>query len=329
MKVPHSLIALFVCSSLASGTSPETSAGRYLDPSQALTEGFLRAALNQNAAESVEDTLGIIDITSPDYKYPGKAMLRSLAVPGTGQFYAGKPKRAFVFLGVEVLTIATWNRYFRLGNEKTEAFQDSANEQWDFRRWLEDVDLGYYDNEYYTSNAATQSEGQILLGTEGGHYLEYFVDMNEDGRPEVFGNTKEHDQRLYLLLASQDSSGHLYVKKNNEYYENIGKYNQFFPGWDDAREYAGEKPESSKSGPFAYTEHRSKYLKMRDKANRLKSVASYSVSALMFNHVISAVDAIFATAKWNREHATRFSGQLLYSPTTAYGVSGVQISVAW
>jgi hypothetical protein len=256
-------------------------------------------------------------------------MLRSLAVPGTGQIYAGKPKRALIFLGVEVLAIATWDRYYRLGNEKTEAFQDSANEQWDFRRWLEDVGSGFYDNEYYTSNSATQSEGQILLGTEGGHYLEFFVDMDEDGRPEVFGNTKEHDQRLYLLLASQDSSGHLYVKKNKEYYENIGKYNQFFPGWDDAREYAGEEPESSKSGLFAYTEHRSKYLKLRDKANRLKSVASYSVSALMFNHVISAVDAIFTTAKWNREHATRFSGQLLYSPATAYGVGGVQISIAW
>jgi hypothetical protein len=324
MKVLYSFLALFVCFTLASGMSPEVFTGRYLDPSQPLTVGFLRAAMNQTAATSAEDTLGTIALDSPDYKYPGKAMLRSLAVPGSGQLYAGKTKRAIMFLGVEILAIATWDRYNRLGNERTEAYKDSANAQWDFERWWWDWSL--YNNEYYTTTLP--SEEKIVIGPAGGHYLEFFVDIDEDGRPEVFGNTKENTERLRQLMDS-DSSAFLFVKKNNEYYENIGKYNQFFPGWDDALENLNEVPEDRASGPFAYSTKRSKYMKLREKANQLKSVASYSVSALMFNHIISAVDAIFTTANWNREHAKRFSGQLLYSPIAAYGVGGVQISIAW
>lgn len=316
------ILILFI--SLVTGKPPETLSGRFLDPSQPLSEGFLSAAGVQSAAASREDSVGMIDISSPDYKYGGKAMLRSLILPGMGQVYAGNPKRALVFLGVEAIAIASWNRYRQLGNDKTVAFQDSADAQWDFNRWW--WDYGLYNNEYYTTTLP--SEGKIVIGPAGGHSLEFFVDMDDDGRPEVFGNTNEHTERLRQLMDS-DSSQYLHVKRNQEYYENIGKYNQFFPGWDDALENINEAPEDRKSGPFAYSPHRSKYMKIREDANRLKSIASYSVSALMFNHVLSAVDAIFSTAKWNRENATRVSGQLLYNPAIAMGVGGVQISIAW
>ena len=315
---------LILLISLVAGKSPEISSRRFLDPSQRFSEGLLLAAGVQSAAASRQDSVGLIDINSPNYKYGGKAMLRSLILPGMGQIYAGNPKRALVFLGVETIAIASWNRYRRLGEDKTAAFEDSANAHWDFNRWW--WDYGLYNNEYYTTTLP--SEGKIVIGPAGGHSLEFFVDMDDDGRPEVFGNTNENTERLRQLMDS-DSSQYLHVKRNQEYYENIGKYNQFFPGWDDALENINEVPEDRKSGLFAYSPNRSKYMKMREDANRLKSIASYSVSALMFNHVLSAVDAIFSTAKWNREHATRVSGQLLYDPAVATGVSGVRISIAW
>ena len=49
----------------------------------------------------------------------------------------------------------------------------------------------------------------------------------------------------------------------------------------------------------------------------------------MFNHVLSAVDAIVATSKGNQRNALRVGGRLWFDPTYALGVKGVQFSLAW
>jgi hypothetical protein len=166
------------------------------------------------------------------------------------------------------------------------------------------------------------------MGTGGSHQLDFYVDIDDDNRPEVFGNTKDHSEELYRLIAS-DSSDHIYAKKNHEYYENIGKYNQFFSGWDDADPNNPDIKETKSGTPIARSPHRSKYLHMRAEANRFKQVASYAISAVMFNHVVSAVDAIFSTTRWNRAHVGRISGQVWYDPTNRYGLGGIRLSFAW
>ncbi|UCD39080.1 MAG: hypothetical protein JSW54_06265, partial [Fidelibacterota bacterium] len=86
--------------------------------------------------------------------------------------------------------------------------------------------------------------------------------------------------------------------------------------------------EETRSGLNAKSPNRSEYLDLRAEANHLKSVASYAISAVMFNHLVSAVDAIFTTSRWNREHATRLGGRLWYNPDNPYGLGGVQLTLA-
>jgi len=306
------------------GGTPE--AGSYPALFQPVVQGLSSFSAVQQDVSLAQDSLSDIDVTSPYYRYPGKAMMMSLAVPGAGQLYVGRPLRSVAFLGVEIIALLAWNSYSRRGDDMTRDFRDFADDYWDFNRWLNNA-------QYYQSDPWGSGEGRIYIGTDGSHHLEFFVDdMDDDGRPEFFGNTKDDSKRLDQLLADPDTSDHVNVKMSSEYYENIGKYNQFFSGWDDAdpdTSKDGVRIEERTSGLIALTPHRSKYLNMRADANRLKSAAGYAISALMFNHVISAIDAIFATSRWNSEHARRLSGRLWFSPASPYGVGGMQISLTW
>ena len=296
-------------------------AGRYPAPFQPAVGGLFSFGAVQQDVSQAQDSLSDIDVTSPYYRYPGKAMMMSLAVPGAGQLNVGRPMRTVFFLGAEIIALLAWNNYARQGEDMTVSFRDFADAHWHFDCWLDSA-------QYYQNDPWGKGEGRIYIGTDGSHHLEYFLDMDDDGRPEFFGNTKDDSQRLYQLLADSDTSAHVYVKRSGEYYENIGKYNQFFSGWDDANPNNPDI-EERESGLIALSEHRSRYLQMRADANRLKGMAGYAVSALMFNHIVSAIDAIFATSRWNREHARRLSGRLWFSPASPYGVGGMQISLAW
>lgn len=289
---------------------------------QPVVQGLSSFSAVQQDVSLAQDSLSDIDITSPYYRYPGKAMMMSLAVPGAGQLYVGRPIRTVAFLGAEIIALLAWSNYARQGEDMTVSFRDFADDYWDFNRWLDNT-------EYYKNAPWGEGEGRIYIGTDGSHHLEFFVDdMDDDGRPEFFGNTKDDSQRLYQLLADPDTSAHVNVKRSSEYYENIGKYNQFFSGWNDA-DPNNPDIEERESGLIALSEHRSQYLRKRADANRLKSMGGYAISAIMFNHVVSAIDAIFATSRWNSEHARRLSGRLWFSPVNPHGVGGMQISLTW
>jgi len=211
--------------------------------------------------------------------------------------------------------VLIWKRYFDLGEQETEDFEIFADVHWDFRDWVFNASLfqgGEWDS--------------IKVGTDGSHHLNYYVNL--EGGSRVFGNTKDDDDEFIQYLNDPSTKDSVYIINNHEYYENIGKYDQFFSGWNDADP---SKPDIEKtaSGFIAHSSNRDTYLSMRRTANRLKSIAGYAVSTIMFNHVISAVDAIFATSKWNSEHARRLSGRLWFSPASPHGVGGMQISLTW
>jgi hypothetical protein len=101
---------------------------------------------------------------------------------------------------------------------------------------------------------------------------------------------------VYSHQIYQDGSGN--VIKSHEYYENIGKYDQFQVGWDDI-EYETPPPPAP-GGLTVISPHRQTYLELRKKSNDYFSNASTMAMISIANHLISAFDAAIGAKKYNR-----------------------------
>lgn len=107
-------------------------------------------------------------------------------------------------------------------------------------------------------------------------------------------------------LASQDTTNHqpsdsvftehLPNNKNQQYYEMIGKYDQFRGGWDDF--WSDTLKYNSVPSP-----HRNYYNGLRGKANDLLNKANSFLIVSLANHLLSAFDALLAAQRHNRNQS--------------------------
>jgi hypothetical protein len=81
-------------------------------------------------------------------------------------------------------------------------------------------------------------------------------------------------------------------ERNQTYYENIGKYDQFNAGWDDS--ISGEAKQRDSA-------NRALYTRMRKKANDQFKIATFGTSIVLINHVVSALDAAYTAYQFNRQ----------------------------
>jgi hypothetical protein len=202
-------------------------------------------------------------MTTDVYGFKGKsvkrAFLYSLIVPGTGEFYAGSKIKAFLFFGLDV---ALWSLYFNYhgkGSDKEDEYQTFADQHWiedDYRNWLHD-----------TLGIEPDANGEI---SDTSTYWD-----------------SDKDEWTYL-------SHHLPDRKTGQYYEMVGKYDQFKFGWDDF-------PEEDLNQI-----HRNIYLDIRRESNDWLNKAKYSAMFSLANHILSAFDAAIAVKRYNKK-GERFS----------------------
>lgn len=87
-------------------------------------------------------------------------------------------------------------------------------------------------------------------------------------------------------------------KKDQQYYELIGKYDQFVAGWDD---FIREPDSPDSSGT---SKERLNYEDKRFQSNKHLKRASYALGVLFFNHLVSAIDAARYAAQRNESQAS-------------------------
>ncbi|HBZ00281.1 MAG TPA: hypothetical protein DEO84_03065 [candidate division Zixibacteria bacterium] len=124
------------------------------------------------------------------------------------------------------------------------------------------------------------------------HYLSSVFFNWWDGLDTSVTNVFSH--RIY-----QDSSGN--PLRTREYYENIGKYDQFQVGWDDIGiniPPPGTPGGNPNSGTIS--EHRGAYLNMRKQSNDYFANAKTLAMVSIGNHLVSAFEAAIGARRFNR-----------------------------
>jgi hypothetical protein len=192
----------------------------------------------------------------------GKAMLFSAVIPGTGQFYNKSWLKGLAFVGIEAGAIAINAIYTQRGNEQEDIFERYADAHWS-------------EEEYWDSIYA--------MCQRDPHSAAY--NCRRDDLPSLRRWERDHFSHF------------LPEEKNQTYYENIGKYDQFNFGWDDTNSELGRD-----------SANRESYTKMRKKANDQFRRATYGASAVLVNHLLSMIDATYSTYRFNQEAAKATMG---------------------
>lgn len=237
---------------------------------------------------------------------PTKAMFKSLLIPGWGQ-YQNKDDiwKTVAFISVEVASIITSIELTNKAENIRHDFERYGDEHWTLERWYNNSRLIFPNN-----------WKNILVGT---HKLSLNINGNYYFTDEL--------SNLIEIYRWNDIS----VIRDRDFYENIGKYDQFVGGWDDKY----DNPFDGKGNWYTIqkenvesiilTKNKNYYRDLRHESNQLKHYSRYAVTTIMFNHIISGLDAFIVSNKKNNFPKIRLN----YSRINKWGVGGVQITYAW
>jgi hypothetical protein len=228
-------------------------------------------AFSPLALDSAPELLPGAEEKGPKQRSVAKAAVLSLLVPGAGQFYVGDKLKAVPFFLADVAGWATYFGFRSQGNKREDEYRAFADQHWDAGSYYVFLDtaLGAFDSSRgipsdfepttraYDSRLNGLSESDVYLVIGPGFIFSHHVPTREGEDPNNF-------------------------QKNLEYYESVGKYDQFFAGWDDLA-------------------NRRSYLGMRADANSSFSNSKIGLIVSLADRLVAAVDAALGARRFNRK----------------------------
>ena len=231
-----------------------------------------------------------LSISSQDYKLddtkqsrvfkkrsPMLAAGMSVIIPGAGQFYNEDYWKTAIFVTLEVAAIVTAIAYNSKGDDQTTIFENFANSDngWDVDKYAQ----WSVDN---ASRINPQIQEDILMGV-----------VDEQGKLISWNKLNDLETEI----------GHYYSHRlapydDQQYYEMIGKYQQFNAGWADYSD--SDYPPDGYVYPQQVTATNTWYADERGKANSYYDISNLAVKILVVNHLISAVEAALSANSYNR-----------------------------
>ncbi len=247
-----------------------------------------------------ESTVHTIDELKGSYRSPKKALFMSLLVPGLGQAYVGHYVRGGAYFIADIGLALGWHHYVVVRHrEQVTRYRGFADRHWSSAR--------YEDRLYNT--IGTEEQFKISNPHRDAYCLSiYRSGINAeknllDACAEPYDANKEINYRTHRAQTSQfeGTNGDLIqlakfrretIAEPHNFYEVIGKYNEFASGWEDVQ--------FNLTDTVATSAQRSQYLKMRGKANDYSRMQAMFLGGMVLNHMVSALDAAIAAQLHNR-----------------------------
>ena len=279
--------------------------------------------LNQ---DSLPAALEIVEQEDSLVVYPARPMLYSLILPGVGQWYNKSPAwKIGLFAGIEVASIFSGLQWRKKAEDIRLQYEIFADQNWDLETWV-----------FNTLNTPIGNYADVHIN--GTHKI---ILVLSGSLAEQYGNYVSSDS--LENNAHWVYTGEVNVLRDRDFYENIGKYDQFVGGWTDCYDpsdiqytfpqwFEVEKDVGDSTEIIISTPNKQDYVGQRARSNDYLNMAKYAVSAVMFNHVISALEAVWSTQIRNRptkEQKVQTNVGLLYNQHAKYGVGGIAISLHW
>ena len=212
-------------------------------------------------------------------KNPFYGGLYSLVLPGAGQYEAGRYTKATIFIAIEAALITYSLVQQHKGNIKTQEFEKYADAHWSAVRYAEWINT--YGVADYGPNITFTPQDLAAV-------------QNND-----FSKINSWESGVHKLGFT-----HLLPKYGEQqYFELIGKYNQYKFGWDTYPDANNDGIPDSDNGRYddMIPVQMQNYAKERGKANDYYYTAGFVVGMIVINHVVSALDGYLSTRSYNKE----------------------------
>ena len=260
-----------------------------------------RFANNIKFSRELDDT-----IVENNKKSLAKPMIASLVVPGLGQLMNKSPWwKTAIFAGIEVAGIAGYFVWTNKADNITDEYERWADGHWDVKRWVSDT-------QYLSSDIKTNGYPEVNdVIINGSHHIIIVID----------GKQQSSD-----ILATNPNIDYIELR-DWDFYEGIGKYDQFVAGWDDAKSewsIVRKNIENGSDELLVMTPNKSHYLNLRNDSNVLYKNAKFAASTLLFNHILSAIEALWSA---NKNKELSYNLDVSIGNESRYVIKG--ISVQW
>lgn len=244
----------------------------------------------------------------------------SAVVPGLGQAYNGQWGKAAVAIALEAAAVTGYVLLRRNGLDEEEAFQMFAHEYWDpdkYARWLNDYTV-YLTEELGASISAPPVS---LIGVDF-QSPDTWTGSDRQQIAAFFSQIRVIERDVFHPETGAVFSHQLPGFGEQQYYELIGKYFQFAPGWSDYADWRDDNgsftdaidPEMTGTDGSKPNVSDRFLAYAKDHAHSQDVLRQASRVSLLFvvNHVIASIDAAVSAKLHNNRISTRMG--LAWSP---------------